>query len=64
MMVSDGKARLGSRSPAGSDHYQCLPAATIKYTYMKHPFTKTLLLAIAMVTVCLWAHYMMGTFSY
>ena len=44
--------------------YQHLPAATIKYTYMKHPFTKTLILAAAMICGCLAMHLAIGTFSY
>ena len=63
-MVGNGKPRLGSNTPAMSTLYQALPAATIKYTYMKHPFTKTLLLATVMVIGCLVLHYLMGTFSY
>ena len=31
---------------------------------MKHPFTKTLVLAIAMISASLVMHYMIGTFSY
>ena len=31
-MVGNGKPSLGSRSPARNDHYQALPAATVKYT--------------------------------
>ena len=62
-MVRKGKPRLGSRSPRVCGLYQLLPAATIKYTYMKTAF-KVILIAIAMVTVCLAVHYAMGTFSY
>ena len=63
-MVGNGKPRLGSNAPAGSILYQPLPAATIKYTYMKHPFTKTLILAAAMICGCLAMHLAIGTFSY
>ena len=63
ILVGNGKLSLGSRSPAYYDHYQSLPAAAIKYTYMKTAF-KVILIAIAMVTVCLAVHYAMGTFSY
>ena len=31
---------------------------------MKHPFTKTLALAIMIVTASLMVHYAIGTFSY
>ena len=31
---------------------------------MKHPFTKTLLLATVMILACTWLHYLIGSFSY
>ena len=64
ILVRFGRLRLGSRTPALSTLYQRLPAATIKYTYMKHPFTKTLILAAAMICGCLAMHLAIGTFSY
>ena len=63
-LVGIGKATLGSRSPARRTLYQALPAATIKYTRMKHPFTKTFLLATAMILACTLLHYLIGSMSY
>ena len=43
--------------------YQPLPAATIKYTYMKTAF-KVIAIATAIIVACLIVHYCIGTFSY
>ena len=61
--VRNGKPRLGSRRPATAGHYQPLPAAPVKYTYMKTAF-KVILIATVIVAVCLVVHYCLGTFSY
>ena len=61
--VTNGKPRLGSRIPAACDLYQPLPAAAIKYTYMKTAF-RVIAIAIVIVTACLIVHYCLGTFSY
>ena len=63
-MVGNGKPRLGSIRPASPTLYQPLPAATIKYTLMKHPFTKTLALATVMILGCTLLHYLIGSMSY
>ena len=44
--------------------YQPLPAAPVKYTYMKHPIRKTMAIAITMVIASLIVHYLIGTMSY
>ena len=62
--VTNGKPRLGSRIPAACDLYQPLPAAGIKYTLMKHPLVKTLLLATVMILGATVLHYLMGSMSY
>ena len=62
-VVRFGKLRSAARSPVTAGDYQRLPAATIKYTWMKKAF-KTLALAIVIVTACLAVHYAIGTFSY
>ena len=56
-MVGNGKPRLGSRSPVTAGHYQPLPAATIKYTYMKTAF-KVIAIATAIIVACLIVHYL------
>ena len=50
--------------PVTAGHYQPLPAAAIKYTYMKHPFTKTLALAVVMIAGAVLLHYLIGSMSY
>ena len=63
MTVRKGKPSLGSRSPVVCDLYQLLPAAAVKYTYMKTAF-KVIAIATAIVVACLIVHYCIGTFSY
>ena len=63
ILVGNGKASLGSRSPAYYDHYQLLPAATRKYTYMKTAF-RVILIATVIIVASLAVHYAIGTFSY
>ena len=43
--------------------YQLLPAAAIKYTYMKTAL-KVIAIATAIIVACLIVHYCIGTFSY
>ena len=62
-MVRKGKPRLGSRSPVVCGLYQLLPAASIKYTYMKTAL-KVIAIATAIIVACLIVHYCIGTFSY
>ena len=63
-LVTNGKPRLGSRIPVACDLYQPLPAAPVKYTHMKHPLVKTLLLATVMIAGAVVLHYLMGSMSY
>ena len=62
-VVRNGKLTLGSISPALYEHYQPLPAGSIKYTYMKTAF-KTLAISIALSSACLLLHYLIGSMSY
>ena len=63
-LVGNGKLRLDGRRPALNSLYQPLPAAPIKYTLMKHPFTKTVALATVMILACTLLHYLIGSMSY
>ena len=62
-MVGNGKPRSAAGSPLGHSLYQPLPAAAVKYTYMKTAF-RVIAIAIVIVTACLIVHYCLGTFSY
>ena len=63
-MVRKGKPRRACRIPTMRDHYQALPAAPVKYTYMKHPLVKTFLLATVMILGAVVLHYLIGSMSY
>ena len=62
-MVTNGKPRSEAGAPTTNSLYQLLPAAPIKYTYMKTAF-KVIAIATAIVVACLIVHYCIGTFSY
>ena len=61
--VRNGKPRLGSRIPVVCGLYQLLPAAAIKYTYMKTSM-KVMAVAIALSSAALLLHYLIGSMSY
>ena len=61
--VTNGKLRSEAGSPVVCGLYQLLPAAAIKYTYMKTSM-KVMAVAIALSSAALLLHYLIGSMSY